>query len=147
MGPIPGWLLWAVMAAVFFVAEILTLGFFIFCFGVGAAAAALVSFLGFRIVWQWAAFAVFSAIALASSRKLAAKMTKDSGQRAGFERAIGSVAVVIEDIDQDAQTGIIRTEDDEWRAVTEDWSKISKGEHVIIEKISGTKAVVRKKEG
>ena len=146
MGGIPGWLIWAVMAAIFFIAEMLTLGFFIVCFGVGAVAAALVSYFGLAVIWQWTAFAAFSGLALAFSRKIANRITKDSGKKAGYERVVGSIGVVIEDIDQDAQTGIIRTEDDEWRAVTEDWSKIPKGEHVIVDKISGTKAIVRKKE-
>lgn len=52
----PWFWVWAALAAILFVAEVLTSDFYMFPFGAGAAAAALLEFLGVSIGWQWIAF-------------------------------------------------------------------------------------------
>ena len=47
---------WAGLALIFFIAEIFTAGFFLICFGIGAAVAALLALLGVDAIWQLAAF-------------------------------------------------------------------------------------------
>lgn len=57
---------------------------------------------------------------------------------------IGKKAVVIQDIDNLAQTGQVRINDIEWTARTADDSqKIGKGAVVLIEEIRGVKLIVK----
>jgi membrane protein implicated in regulation of membrane protease activity len=67
------WILWLILAAALMVAEIFTLGFFLFWFGVGALAAAIVGFLGLGMGWQFMAFAVVSIVLTAMSRTIFAR--------------------------------------------------------------------------
>jgi len=67
------WILWLIVAVGLIVAEIFTLGFVLFWFGIGALAAAIVGFLGFGAAWQFAVFAVVSIALTAMSRTLFAK--------------------------------------------------------------------------
>jgi membrane protein implicated in regulation of membrane protease activity len=47
---------WAAMAIIFLIAELFTTGFFLVCFGIGAAAAALLAYLGVDPFMQVIAF-------------------------------------------------------------------------------------------
>jgi len=67
------WILWLILAVALMIAEIFTLGFFLFWFGVGALAGAVMGFLGFGMGWQFAAFAVVSIALTAMSRTIFAK--------------------------------------------------------------------------
>jgi membrane protein implicated in regulation of membrane protease activity len=67
------WILWLILAVGLMIAEIFTLGFFLFWFGVGALAAAVVGFLGLGLGWQFMAFAVVSIALTAMSRTIFAK--------------------------------------------------------------------------
>jgi membrane protein implicated in regulation of membrane protease activity len=67
------WILWLVLAVALMIAEIFTLGFFLFWFGIGALAAAVVGFFGLGLGWQFMAFAVVSIVLTAMSRTIFAK--------------------------------------------------------------------------
>ncbi len=62
--------LWIAFALIFFAAEIFTVGFVLFCFGIGAAAAAAVAFLGAGPAWQLAVFGFVSILAVFLSAPL-----------------------------------------------------------------------------
>src|SRR5438045_9755981 len=64
------WIVWLVVAVGLIVAEIFTLGFVLFWFGVGALAAALVGFFGLGLGWQFFTFAVVSIALTAMSRTI-----------------------------------------------------------------------------
>ena len=67
------WILWLVVAVGLMVAEIFTLGFVLFWFGIGALAAAIFAFLGLGPGWQFAAFAFVSILLTAMSRTIFAQ--------------------------------------------------------------------------
>ena len=91
--------IWLVLAAVLIVGEMLTAGFFLLPFGIGAALAALLNWLGVALAWQWAAFLVASAVLLLSLRKFADRVTHEPPEKVGVDRLVGKQAVVIEAID------------------------------------------------
>ena len=64
------WILWVVLGVGLIIAEIFTLGFVLFWFGIGAFVAALVGFLGFGFGWQFLAFALVSVVLTAMSRTM-----------------------------------------------------------------------------
>ena len=72
------WLAWFSMAIVLFVGEMMTAGFFLFWFGLGALAAAVVAGLGFGIFYQWLTFALVSTFGVLFSRKFAIVITRSS---------------------------------------------------------------------
>ena len=56
-----GWV-WAFLALLFIVAEIFTAGLVMICFGIGAAVASVLAFLGLNLVWQLVGFTAVAAL-------------------------------------------------------------------------------------
>jgi membrane protein implicated in regulation of membrane protease activity len=136
------WWIWAILAALFIVGEIVTTGFFLLWFGIGAAAAALVGLLGLGAAPQWAVFVILSAVLVLMSRRFAERVTTAPPPGIGAERAIGKTGVVIEEIDPLEDTGRVRIEKDEWRAAIDAGGNIPVGAKVTVLRIEGTHLVV-----
>lgn len=134
---------WAALALIFFIAEIFTAGFFLVCFGIGAAAAALLAALGIDVLWQFVAFIGVSLVALAFLRPFAKNMSTHVPNPGGIDRVVGKQAVVLEAIDPLAATGRVRIEREEWRADSIDGHLIAKDAVVKVVSVSGTRVLVR----
>lgn len=134
---------WTVLAAVLFVGEIFTAGFFLLPFGIGAAVAAGLNWLGLGIGWQWAVFLGVSVIALAGLRPLSDRLTHEPPEKMGADRLLGKTGKVVETIEPGDGAGRVRIEREEWRADSANGTRIAEGSAVIVEKIVGTHLVVR----
>jgi len=134
---------WTVLAAVLFVGEIFTAGFFLLPFGIGAAIAAGLNWLGLGLGWQWTVFLGVSVIALAALRPLSDRITHEPPEKMGADRLLGKTGQVIETIEPGDGAGRIRIEREEWRADSADGARIAEGAAVVVEKIVGTHLVVR----
>jgi membrane protein implicated in regulation of membrane protease activity len=137
------WIIWFVFAAIFIVGEILTAGFFLLWFCIGAAVAGIFAILGFNAGWQWGAFIVVSGILFAISRRFAERFTKKQPPGIGADRFIGEVGVVLEEIDNIKNTGRVRIEKEEWRADSDSGKIIKEGEKVKVVRMDGTHVVVK----
>jgi len=137
------WWVWAGFAAVCIIGEIFTAGFFILWFGLGAIAAAVLSFFGFSPVWQLGVFALVSGFLLALSRKFANKISSPQPAGIGSDRFLGKKGIVLEDIDNINNTGKIRIEKEEWRAESESGEVIFKDALVEVIKVEGTHLIVK----
>ncbi len=137
------WIIWFVFAAIFIVGEILTAGFFLLWFGIGAVVAGVLAILGFNAGWQWGAFIVVSGILFAISRRFAERFTKKQPPGIGADRFIGEVGVVLEEIDNIKNTGRVRIEKEEWRADSATGEIIKEGEKVKVVRMDGTHVVVK----
>ncbi|MBN1620207.1 NfeD family protein [candidate division WOR-3 bacterium] len=135
---------WLIFAAVFIVGEIFTAGFFLICFGIGAAAAGIVSMIDVHPLWQWAAFVILSALSFAFSRKFSEKITKKQPKGIGADRLIGLKGIVTEKIDPLENTGLVRIENEIWRANSEKEEIIEKDEEVEVLEIKGVHLIVKK---
>lgn len=135
--------IWAALALIFFIAEIFTAGFFLVCFGIGAAAAALLALLGVDAIWQFVAFIGASLVALAFLRPLARSMGQQVANPGGIDRVVGKQAVVLEEINPLAGAGMVRIEREEWRADSIDGHTIAKDAVVKVLGVSGTRVLVR----
>jgi len=136
---------WLILALIFFVGELLTAGFFLVAFGVGAALAAVAAMLGIDIIWQLAIFVGVSAIAVFSLRRFADTVSpKHQPTQVGIDRVLGKKAIVVETIDAINGTGIVRVDAEEWRALPEDESLIIPEKSTVeVLKVKGTRLVVR----
>lgn len=132
-----------ILAAVFVVAEILTAGFFLLWFGVGAAVAGVLALLGVGAVWQLLAFVVVSLVLFLSSRRFADRFSKQQPPGIGADRLKGKTGIVIEAIDNKQNTGRVRVERDEWRAESESGAPIDNGVDVVVVEIEGTRVIVK----
>ena len=137
------WLIWMVVAAVFIIGEIFTLGFFLLWFGVGAAVAGILAMFGLGGSWQWGAFAVVSGVLFVLSRRFAERFSKKQPPGIGADRFIDKKGVVLEEIDNIKNSGRIRMGKEEWRAESDTGQVILVGKMVEVTKLVGTHVVVK----
>lgn len=126
-------LIWVIAAILLFVVEIITPGFVLACFGVGALVACLPALVGLNIVWQVIAFAMGSLLALFLLPPLLQKLSKNKqAPTTGVEALIGKRARVVRPISS-SQGGRIAIDGDEWPAkMLTDGVEIPQGDFVQI---------------
>ena len=135
---------WAILSLAFTIAEVFTAGFFLLCFGIGAAAAALAGFLGFPVLMQFGVFIVVSLLVLALIRPFANRVTNPIANQIGVDRVIGQQAVVLESIDPAAGCGVVRVEHEKWSADSADGTPIAAGTTVLVISVEGTHLKVQR---
>jgi membrane protein implicated in regulation of membrane protease activity len=138
------WLLWLILAVVFAVGEIATLGFFLAPFAGGAAVAAVVSAVGVPFVGSLAVFLVVAVILLAALRPLARSHRRmPPSLRTGTAALVGKSATVVERIANQEGVGCVKIDGDVWtaRAYMEE-ETYEPGTRVQVVEIRGATALV-----
>ncbi len=138
------WLLWLILAVVFGLGEIATLGFFLAPFAGGAAVAAVVSAAGMPFVGSLAVFLVISVILLAALRPLARSHRKmPPSLRTGTAALVGRPATVVERIVNQEGVGTVKIDGEVWtaRAYMDD-ETYEAGARVHVVEIRGATALV-----
>jgi len=138
------WLLWLIIAVLFGVGEIATLGFFLAPFAGGAAVAAVTSAAGAPFVLSGAVFLLVSILLLLSLRPIARSHRRMPPQmRTGTAALVGKTATVVEAIANDEGVGCVRIDGEVWtaRAYMED-EVIAAGKRVHVVEIRGATALV-----
>jgi membrane protein implicated in regulation of membrane protease activity len=133
---------WTLFALGMGIGEMFTAGFFLLPFAIGAAAAAVLAWLGVALVAQWLVFFGVSAIAFAYLRKFIDRQDDNVQPRIGANRWLGAKGVVLQDIDPIGATGMVRIDTEEWRAYSEDGTAIPSGTAVIVTDVQGARLVV-----
>jgi membrane protein implicated in regulation of membrane protease activity len=138
------WVLWLILAVVFAVGEIATLGFFLAPFAGGAAVAAVVSAAGGGFVVSLAVFLVIAAVLLAALRPLArAHKRLPPGIRTGTAALVGRDATVVERIANREGAGCVRIDGEVWTARAYlDEDVYEPGTRVQVVEIRGATALV-----
>jgi membrane protein implicated in regulation of membrane protease activity len=136
------WVWWLIVAVVFGAGEVLTLGFFLAPFGIGAVAAALVSALGGGAVLAGLVFLVVSIAALLGLRPVAVRhRLLPARLRTGTAALVGRTATVVERVSADG--GAVRLEGELWTARPyDDEHVIEPGTRVQVIEIRGATALV-----
>ena len=138
------WRLWIIFAGICFVAEIATVGFLIFWFGIGAIIAMIVSFFTDNIAIQTASFIISSTILLFFTRKFANKISKkDENIQTNAFSIIGKKGIVTKEIDSFSNSGQIKVGSEIWSAKSINDEKISEGTEVEVLEINGVRAIVK----
>ena len=138
------WQMWLIIAGLFFIGEIITVGFLIFWFGIGALIAMIVSFFTSNIIIQTAIFITSSAILLLATKPLVTKFVDVKSTKTNAFSIIGKKALVIKEINSHS-VGQIKINGEVWSAISENDDVISEGSEVEIVQIIGVKAIVTTK--
>lgn len=132
--------IWTIFAVAMGIGEIFTAGFFLLPFAIGAAAAAVLAWLDAAVVAQWLVFFGVSIFSLAYLRRFIGRQDQAVQPRVGANRWIGSEGVVLEDIDPDSGTGMVRVINEKWRATAE--TPIPTGARIVVTEVRGARLVV-----
>ncbi len=135
--------IWLALVIVFFIAELISLGLTSIWFALGALVAGIAAIFGAPVWLQCLLFILVSAIALASTRKLAKRFLDNRLEKTNAESMIGKTSVVIEPVDNANGTGKIKIRDIEWTARSVNETQvIPKDTKVMIRDIQGVKCMV-----
>ena len=137
------WQIWLIASGLFFICEIITVGFLVFWLGVGALIAMLVSFFTSNIIVQMSVFVISSGLLIFATRPLVNKISKKDVVPTNVYSLIGKKAVVTEDIDWVTGKGQIKFEGEIWSAKSKEQINIPAGSEVEIVSIEGVKAFVK----
>jgi membrane protein implicated in regulation of membrane protease activity len=132
--------LWTGLALVMGVGEIFTAGFFLLPFAIGAAAAAILAWIGVAVVSQWLVFFGVSLVAFVYLRRYIARQDEITPQAVGANRWANTRGIVLTAIEPLASTGIVRIGGEEWRATAD--HPIPAGTQVVVLEVSGSRLVV-----
>lgn len=137
--------IWLIVAIILVIVEILTAGFGVICFAIGAAFSALVSGLGGNLTWQVVVFVVVSLLAFIFLRPVVIRFLdkKSKDVKTNADALVGRKGVVSECIDAENHTGRVAIDGDDWKAVSEDGSVIEKGAYVEIVKLDSIIVTVK----
>lgn len=136
------WQLWLIVAGVFFILEIATVGFLVFWFGIGALLALVVSLFTDNLIIQTTVFVISSGLLVFLTRPFVNKFAKTDKVETNAFSIIGKTGLVIEEIDPVLGIGQIKVNGEIWSARSEDDITIKKGTQVEIHAIDGVKAIV-----
>ena len=138
------WELWLILAGVFLVLEIITVGFMVFWFAVGALLAMIVSFFTDNVVIQFLVFLVTSTLLLIFTKPIVNKILPKEIVKTQSSDIDGKVGIVTIDIEPLQGKGQVKIGNEKWSAKSADDVFIPTGTEVIVEKVDGVKAIVRK---
>ncbi|HYL98897.1 MAG TPA: NfeD family protein [Blastocatellia bacterium] len=144
------WYVWLILAAVFFIAELLTSGFVLLWFGVGALLAALMAYANIAgLPAQSIVFLAVSGFLVLASRtifqKLLFRQTSETGLKTGVDALPGQVGTVVEPSAGQSKEGAVRVFGSTWKAFPSDGEPpLLEGEQVTVERIEGVSVFVRR---
>lgn len=127
------WQLWAVVAVICLILEMMAGDFFIICFSIGSLFAALVAAMGGGIYLQLTAFAIFTLVCLFWLRPFA-KRYLHKGEDARISNAdalLGRKGRVVETVKAGGY-GRVQIDGDVWKAVTTGERDIPEGTTVTV---------------
>ncbi len=127
------WQMWAVVAVICLIMELMAGDFFIICFSIGSVFAAITAALGGGIYLQLLMFAIFTLISLFWVRPFAQRyLHKGEDQRvSNADALIDRQGRVIETVKADG-FGRVQIDGDIWKAVTNEPQDIPEGKNVKV---------------
>ncbi len=135
--------IWIAAAVILAIGELLTVGFFLLPFAVGAAAAAALAFAGVSVAWQIITFAVVSLVFLGILQRVAKKdQDDDEAAGAGGSRYVGQSGIVLQTVRHFDTSGMVKIGTEQWRATVDEDIEIPEGTRVIVTAVRGTRLVV-----
>ncbi len=141
------WILWVILGVILIVAEIFTLGFVLFWFGIAALAAALAGFLGFGYAVQFLIFAAVSVALTVMSRTIFSRsfLDGDNNIKMGMESLPGQIGTVTIASKGALQEAAVRVYGSVWTAFPADGdAALIEGEKVEVVRVQGSSIYVQK---
>lgn len=127
------WQVWAVVAVICLILELMAGDFFIICFSIGAVGGLLTALLSDSLYLQLFAFAVFTVLALVYVRPFAKRyLHKGEDSRVSNADALmGRQGRVVETV-KAGGFGRVQIDGDIWKAVTRGEADIPEGSNVVV---------------
>ena len=127
------WQMWAVVAVVCLILELMAGDFFIICFSIGAVFAAIAAAFGLGFYSQLVAFVVFTLISLFWVRPFAKRYLRKGEDRrvSNADALLGRQGRVVETVEADG-FGRVQIDGDVWKAVTKESADIPEGSNVRV---------------
>ena len=144
------WIVWLILAAIFIGIEVLTPGFFLLWFGIGALAAMILSLLGISsLAAQIITFLIVSVALLVASRTIFERFLPLSSSarslKTNVETMIGQVGTVVEPSRGALHEAAVKVYGSTWTAFPIEGEKpLTEGETVAVERIEGNSIYVRR---
>jgi inner membrane protein len=142
------WVLWSILGISLVVAEIFTLGFVLFWFGIGAMVAAFVGYLGFGVGLQFLTFASVSMILTALSRTIFAKYYpgyNGDSLKSGVDSLPGKIGTVTGASKGSLNSSEVKVFGSTWTAFPEEGEEpFVEGEKVEVVNVKGASLYVRR---
>lgn len=138
--------LWTGLAVVMAIGEIFTAGFFLLPFAIGATTAAVLAWIGAGVLAQWLVFFGVSLASLAYLRRFIDRQDEEVQPRVGANRWVGSRGVVLEEIDPDTARGMVRVENEQWRAASLHGLSVPAGVRIVVRDVQGARLIVEPEE-
>ncbi len=136
------WMFWLIAAGVFFIGEIITVGFLIFWLGIGCLFALVVSLFTSSIFAQTAVFVISSILLIFATKPFADKFSRKDTIPTNVYTLSGKKGIVIETISPTDGKGQIKVGGEVWSAICDESITIPKDSEVEIVEIKGVKAYV-----
>lgn len=137
------YIVWAVAIVAFCILEGTTAQLVSVWFVIGSVAGLVSNIFGAPFWLQIVLFITVSVVALLATRPLVKKKLNINIQKTNADRCIGMSGVVIEDIDNLAPSGQVKTDGKVWSARSLSGEPIPKDTVVTVEKIDGVKLIVK----
>ena len=142
------WIFWLVLGVGLIIAEIFTLGFVLFWFGLGAIAAAMVGLIGFGFVWQFMTFAIVSTGLTVMSRTIFAKYYSHGDNdlvKTGVDSLPGQIGTVTTASKGSMREAAVKVFGSTWTAYPIDGEiKLLEGEKVEVVEVKGSSIYVKR---
>ena len=139
---VPVYIFWLGLVILFGIAEAATLGLTSIWFAVGALAAMIAALCKASLLVQIILFVVVSGLALYITRGWGQKKFNENRKPTNADRILGQRGQVLEDIDNDQATGVVKVDGKIWTARSVKDQLIPAGSEVIIRSIEGVKVMV-----
>ncbi len=135
--------IWLIVAVLALILELLSVSFFFMFLAVGAAATALLTWLGVTPgpVGQFICFSLVSLVSTALFRRYTVRFFGRNEKVDEYRDFVGHRATVVEAIPSRGE-GRINYRGTLWIAMTEDGSALPEGTAVVVKRMEGIKAVV-----
>lgn len=134
------WQIWLIISGIFFVMEIITVGFLVFWFALGALITALVSVFTDNLIIQTAVFVISSTLLLFLTKPFVKKLSRKDKVQTNAYSIIGKKGIVTREIDSKKGIGQVKIGSEVWTARST--TAISEGSEVVVKEIDGVKVIV-----
>lgn len=141
------WIFWLVLGVALIIAEVFTLGFVLFWFGIGAIAAAFVGLLGGGYLIQFLAFAIVSTALTAMSKTIFSNYLSRRDEdtvKMGVDSLPGQIGTVTTASKGALKEGAVKVYGSTWTAFPIDGeTALTEGEKVQVVSVKGSSIYVR----
>lgn len=135
-------LVWFLILIFLVVLEAATTQLVAIWFALGALGALLISLATDSVPVQVTVFIIVSIVSLLLTRPYLRRY-QSSKARLNLDRIIGASALVVEDIDNVAESGAVSINGQIWTARSEDGGRIEKGTRTVVARMEGVKVFVK----